>query len=403
MSVYDETGTTRNTTDADYIAVAALSTGPVVHARNRDEKGNLVITAQRRQGLPYMGSGPPGAGKSSLIEATLREIGFEVIAMDLGVHEPQDISGAVRVDDKPFFTFKSHPDLWDAYNGGEPGFAVLLDDIADAPQALQNATLRLVQTGQVSGHSMFHVPMFMTYNPPKWDPLYELQSKFANRGLHHVMDPRNSHRYEAGEDLSPKFDRTAFAATFDHYMGVAKAVTNQFKMNCNRDDFLSATDPPEFNSAEDYAYPTGRSWSLATAALAGCYAAGIRSKPLVSAAIGTPAAEALLQYAEKMDVPALADILGGKVAWKHLRPDQAYTAAQTGAWAAQTVEEVKAMLDGAKTMRVEVKAPDVMAPALRVMYRRTKTAGDNLSQNDIRSLIQDEIADTMALYQMKAG
>jgi hypothetical protein len=376
-----------NATDADYIAVAATVTG-----------------ASGKQGLPFCGWGPPGSGKSSLVKATLQAVGYKVIALDLGVYEPSDMVGIPRVSDAPQTEFKMHPLLWEAYNNGESGYALLLDDATHAPPALQTAAMRLVLERSVGGHDLSHVPVFLTANPPDLGGIYELNPAFANRMVHFIMDSSNATRYEQGESLLPKVDVDQIKDRFEACLSVAKATTNEFKRKVGREEYTESAPPERFDGPEDYAYATGRSWSYATRLIAGCDAAGVSGQRMVKASVGAGASSAYAEFVTNLDLPAPEEVLAhdSRVNWKMLtsqRPDAAAMAMEAAAWAVRDATQLRGLLRAAMAIR-KAGASDLPAHSLRLVRGRTQKVDDCL-HGQLTDEVTEELIETMTGLGLK--
>jgi len=247
------------------------------------------------------------------------------------------------------------------------------------------------------------VPVFLTANPNDVAQ-YELLPSFANRMLHFRMKEDNAHRYEDGDDLSPRIERARVEVNWDQCRAAARAATHQFKRRTKGQEFVTQRPKQNYDRPEEYAFPTGRSWSFAAAVIAGCMAAGISEKPLLQAAVGEAAASAYIAFTAELDLPSPEEIFAGQVNWKMLasNPDRAYTAAMTAAWAAQTGDELRVLLSAAMKLRTEAKVADLMGPALRIVRNRTADTQDVLA-GELTAEISDEIQDTQKALGLGVG
>ncbi|MHB8509200.1 MAG: AAA family ATPase [Candidatus Dormibacteria bacterium] len=369
--------------DSDYIAVAASISGVNDHE-------------EPISGVPLFVWGGPGSGKSSLTRATLRSMGMKVVTMVLGVHEPSDLIGTPRVGDKPYTEFKPHPKIWEAYNNGEPGYALLLDDVTHASPALQVAAMRLVLERESGELNLRHVPIVLTGNDGHQGALWELNAAFANRMIHIVAARDNATRFQRGHNLQPRVSPQQIQSRWDACYAIARSLTNGFK-----DKFpdLADQDPPEeFDGAKTYSYPTGRSWDMATRAVAGAMAAGIPERRLVEGAVGGGIANEYATYAlDFKNVPSPADVYNNLVDWKRLisdRPDTAVVAASSAGWAARTEQQIQKIVSAAMVARQEAKTPDIFIPTLRLLRDRNQNSADSLFQK-IGGQVNDEINDAL--------
>lgn len=369
--------------DSDYIAVATSISGVNDHE-------------EPIQGVPLFVWGGPGSGKSSLTRATLKKLGYEVITMVLGVHEPADLIGTPRVGEKPYTEFKPHPKIWKAFNNGEPGYALLLDDVTHASPALQVAAMRLVLERESGELNLRHVPVILTGNDGHQGALWELNAAFANRMVHMVAARDNATRFQKGHNLEPRVSLQQIQGRWDPCYSIARSLTNGFKEKFPQ---LADQDPPEeFNGAMSYSYPTGRSWDMATRCVAGCMAAGIPERRLVAGAVSEGVANEYATYAlDFKNVPSPTDVWNNAVDWKRLitdRPDTAVVAASSAGWAARTEQQIQTIVSAAMKARQEAKAPDIFVPTLRLLRDRNQNSSDPLYQR-IGSQVNDEINDAL--------
>jgi len=364
----------RDAEDSDYIAVAATVKGP-----------------RGRQGVPFLGWGPPGIGKSSLIESTLGKIGYTVVTMNAGEYEPSDFAGIPRLTDDPHFHVKIHPLLKQAWNGGEPGHALLIDDITWADVDVQRAIRRLVLAGQIGGYDLCHVPVFLTANPEDEGALYELMPPFANVVTHYEMARDNADRYEEGENLSPRVDPDQIRANYDNCHALSRALTNKFKRDYSQHRMVPV--PTQYSRPNDYAFATPRTWRMATDIMAGCLAGGVSELRMIRYTVGAGAADSFARYTIASDLPSPEDVFAGRVKFELLAPDAAYTAAMAAAWAMKTSDHVRSVLAAAMKLRTEACAPDVMGPALRKIGERT-TDPEDVLHGQLTDELGEEIIET---------
>lgn len=142
-----------------------------------------VLAVAVEAGIPVFLWGPPGVGKTAVIQELGRRLGYHVEVVIASLHDPTDFSGLpVKSDGRCVFA----PPEW-AVRLAQAGRGLLfLDELSTAAPAVQAAALRLVHE-RVVGYLRLpeSVRVVAAGNPPSaTEAAWELTPPLANRFLH---------------------------------------------------------------------------------------------------------------------------------------------------------------------------------------------------------------------------
>lgn len=114
----------------------------------------LKIELERcfKNGLPILLKGAPGVGKTDIIKQTAKKCGMDLIISHPVVSDPTDYKGLPGIiDDKA--EFLPYGDLRKLIEADSPTI-FFLDDIGQAPAAVQAAVMQLLLSRRINGHAV---------------------------------------------------------------------------------------------------------------------------------------------------------------------------------------------------------------------------------------------------------
>lgn len=265
---------------------------------------NVCVTAR----LPVILWGPPGQGKTSVINAIAQKNGRRLETLLASIREPQDFAGLPAINNGRAQLVS--PD-W-ALRLAEDGNGILFtDEVNTAPPTVQAALLR-VCLDKVAGdcHLGERTSIIAAANPPEqaadgWD----LAAPLANRFCHLDWALPSDVVRDGLSGVWPTFDlpevneSLAAESVASEKILVAGFLTS-------RPDLTTAL--PKASSEQGRAFPTPRSWEAA-ATLSG-WATALRldesvRRILVRGSVGLGAAAEYLTYRANLDLPRPKDVL----------------------------------------------------------------------------------------------
>lgn len=279
--------------------------------------------------------GPPGIGKSSIVKAIARKYGLdcEVLSPGMrgeaafGVVPVPSADGRVLRYPMPEWAERFVPDASGKYRRG----LVFVDEGNTAPPPIQSPMLGLMLDRMIGTHHLGpNVRLLSAANPTAsaaggWD----LAPALANRLAH--LDWQKPTAKQWGEYmLSNAQAGEAVVATQDAEK-IEQQVKAKWPAAYARAAMLSAAfveahpsmlhaEPAAHDPQAAKAWPSHRSWEMATRSLAGCYVHdgdADHQTALVAGFVGSGASVAFFEYIKKIDLPNPADILDGKATFRH--------------------------------------------------------------------------------------
>ncbi|WP_436520511.1 ATP-binding protein [Actinoplanes sp. HUAS TT8] len=258
--------------------------------------------------VPVLLWGPPGQGKTSVIESLGADLHFHVETVIASLHEPSDFAGLPMLDPVKGTT-RMLPPGWarrvvEVGETGRPSI-VFYDEISTTPPATQAALLRPILTGWVGD---LQLPpgtcSVAAANPPEiaadgWD----LAPPLANRFVH--LD----------WTLPADVVADGFAASWPRVPvpAVAPGLVDQETVSAKTlvGTFLRArpelvTRMPESSDAAGRAFPTPRTWEMGARLLGAAKAAGFSETVIVlllNGSVGSVAAAEFLEFTRRLDLP----------------------------------------------------------------------------------------------------
>jgi len=287
--------------------------------------------AKGRWGLPVIFIGPPGSSKTQRVETFAKHHGLHAEVLIGSIREPTDIGGLARLEDNHF---RLMPPVWAKTLGEKKHGVVVLDELNCNVAAMQAAMLRLATDGAVGEYMLpptIRIIAMMNRVEEAaggWDLSPPLANRFGhlNWDVPSVAD-WSSWLLSGAEEPETKQTAADIEACvmeeWDAHFAKAKGVVTSFLRA--KPGLLHKMPPPNSPDAGK-AFPTPRSWEMATRAMAGgtLHKLALGDAQLfVAGFIGLGAASELFSFMKKLDLPNPSDILDGTVVFKHnpKRPD----------------------------------------------------------------------------------
>lgn len=283
--------------------------------------------AKNRWGLPCIFEGSPGTGKTNVIEQTGARFGLHVEVIIGSIREPTDVGGLARLEDD---RFRLVPAGWAADMAEKRPHALLfLDELNTNVPAMQAAMLRLATDGAV-GELLLPATVRLLAAQNRTDEAsggWDLTPPLANRFGHLKWEAPSVTDWAtwllggtSDEDTKPEKAADIEASVlkrFDEPFAKAKGlVTGFLKAQPSLLHKMPVIGSPEAGRA----WPSPRTWEMATRAMAGAEVHGLEqsdAEELLSAFVGIGPAAELIQYQRKADLPDPTDVLDEKVKFKH--------------------------------------------------------------------------------------
>lgn len=332
-----------------------------------DWKKSLALAVQAR--IPTIVWGAPGIGKTSAIYSIADGLGLHAECIIASLREPSDFAGLPIVAGQRVVLA---PPAWAeriVARHEEGGASILFfDEISTAPPATQAALLRVVLERQVGDLKLpDDTAIVAAANPAEmaaggWD----LSAPLANRFCHITAG------VDAGawaEGIVGGFETPVprLPSTWQEYLPQARATVAGFIKR--RPGLLLAI--PNSESERGQAWPSPRSWEMATRALAVTLATGEQDLALVAGCVGGAAVAELANYIRELDLPDPEELLADPDSFvMPARGDIAYATLAAVAAAARTNMTVERWLAAWQIIRKAAdSAPDVAASAARSLAR----------------------------------
>ena len=206
------------------------------------------IKTNMRAGLNTMIWGAPGIGKSEIPQQVARELNLPLLDFRANLFDPVDVRGIPYLKqpsaDSQKFTSWAVPDVFPiAERDGERGI-LFIDELPTAPPATQNAFLQLLLTREIGDYKMPMGWSIISAGNELTDSasVYQMPSPVKNRLSHYKLEPTISDWVDWAHQNSIDSNVIAFI---------------QYRPN-----LLNSF------SADEYAFPTPRSWAFVSKKLA---------------------------------------------------------------------------------------------------------------------------------------
>jgi MoxR-like ATPase len=373
-----------------------------------------------RWGLPIIVRGKPGTGKTSLIGQTARSCGLHMETIIASLREPADFLGLpipqyptvgpdrVAADVERALVPRVHyaAPAWAIAMVEAKRGVVFFDELNTAPPAVQAALLRVTLEGVVGDRQLPPTVRFAAAcNAVEDAGGYDFSMPLANRHGHIEWDAPSVDAWgdymmgesESGEALDPARAEALEAQVMTRWATpYARAKGTVVSFLRKRRELLLKV-PTSASAEASSAFPSPRTWEMATRAIAGAEVHGLsmaETDELVTAFVGRGAAKELAAYTKEVDLPDPADLLDGKVKFTgDQRLDRTF--AVMGACAALVcpVEAAK-RTDRAKAFwkllsAVSEDGADLAVPAARALIRAGLASGNkDLVKEAIPTLVR---------------
>lgn len=296
-------------------------------------KAALFTPGRRGWGLPLLFWGPPGVGKTDIIEDLGRAWRMHVEVLSPGERG----EGAFGVTPVPIKSSGRYvqtypaPDWIDAFDDFDGRGILYLDEFSTAEPRIQAAMLGMIQ-GRRVGTSMLPrgVRVMGASNPPDMAANgNEINSALANRVGHmqwpvpdeqawsdHIL-ATNGWQAPKVDRLDPEAEEARVQAAWPGAWARAAGLVSTYHVRHRGSLHLM---PRMGDPQASGAWPSHRTWAYGTASLATSIVHGlseIETVELVSGFIGDAAVKQFLAWRATMDLPDPQALLSGKVQWEH--------------------------------------------------------------------------------------
>lgn len=330
-------------------------------------------------GVPTLLWGPPGAGKTSAVQALAGSLGLPCEVVISSLREPADFAGLPIPDGtlplagRQVRVVEMAPPAW-AVRLAQAGRGLLfLDEISTAPPAVQAALLRVVLDRVVGDLPLpAAVTVVAAANPPEqaaggWDLAHPLANRFC-----HLQWQTDAVAWCDGMVsgwAAPTVAR--LPGTWEVGIPTARAIVAAFVRH--RPHLLLRV--PQEESAAGRAWPSPRTWDMAARLLAAC--AAVQAGPdttatLVAGAVGDGAGLEFLAWRQALDLQDPEALLADPASYRHpSRGDQIFaTLAAVAAAAVSRLTRERWMAAWAvMAAATQAGAADMAAAAARALAR----------------------------------
>lgn len=292
-----------------------------------------------RWGLPLCFVGPIGVGKTSVIGNIAAECGLGYTSMVGSILEPGDVAGLMLPHRDPKVdAVQNIPAAWIHTANTNQRHVHLFDELTGCPPAVQSAFLRVILEGQAADCAIDpRVRFLAAMNPADIASNgHDLTPALANRFGHLAWPVPNAQDWaswllsEAGRETATVQNAEAEEKRVMEVWpeAIAKASGLVAAFIKSKPGALHKM-PDAADPAHSGAWPSHRTWEMATRALAGAHVHSLTGElrsAMVGAFVGQGAAGELDAYSVLADLPDPEALLTGQVKWKHdpRRMDRTY-------------------------------------------------------------------------------
>lgn len=278
-----------------------------------------------RWGLPVIFEGEPGSGKTHIVEHAEADYGLKVEVILGSIREPTDVGGLARLEND---RFRLVPPAWALELAEALRGIVFLDELNTNVPAMQAAMLRLATDGAVGEFLLPPTIRVLAAQNKVGDAAggWDLAPPLANRFGHLAWEKPDARQWTSwllgsGSEEAAGINAAELEAQvmkeWPSYFATAKGLFAGFV--AARPEQLHNM-PKSGDPLQSRAWPSHRTMELACRAWAGSelhHIGDADKEELVTGFIGTGTAAELLRYIKEVDLPDPADVLDGKVSFKH--------------------------------------------------------------------------------------
>jgi MoxR-like ATPase len=284
-------------------------------------------------GLNLLFEGPPGVGKSGMIEEEATGLDLDVETIIASLREPSDFGGLPIPTKQGNRTFVEYaPALWAADLAEKGRGVVFIDEISTCPPAVQKALLRMVLNRALGDFILPPGTRFVAAQNAVADAAggWDLAPPLANRFGHLPWEMPDATEWNewligangvddhAGEtEFSAEAEEARVLAAWPKAFAMAKGKIGAFIKS--REELLFEM-PPKGSAQRSKAWPSPRTWEMCTRALAGAAIHGldeITTDEFAAAFVGHAAYGEFKTYAATLDLPDPERLLDGQVGFQH--------------------------------------------------------------------------------------
>lgn len=345
-------------------------------------------------GLPLLFWASPGCGKSAILEGIAKAVGLPLECLSPG-ERGEGAFGVTPVPSADGTVMNYPPPDWFAKM--KDGGLVFLDELSTAPPALQPPLLGLALSRRIGGAYLGgRTRIIAAANPTEeaaggWDLAPPLANRFGHLDWH-MPDADEWTNWLLGDvdkeitvEVDAVKEEARVEAAWDEAWSEARGLIAAFIRA--RPDLLHKQ--PEIGHPDSSrAWPSHRTWEMATRAIAAAKVHGLteaEADEFVSAFIGMGAVSELVSFRKKNDLPSPVEVLEGRVTFEHdkRRLDRTFavlSSCSTYICSKSVGEDKKRQKELAKVM-FELMS-DVADEAIDLVYPATKA----LASTDLYSV-----------------
>ena len=284
---------------------------------------------KHRWGQPLRIIGAPGTAKSALIEHVAEASGLHVEVVIASLRDPTDFLGLPVPKDDGSVGYA--PPAWALRAAAAKHAVVFLDEIGQCPPAVQAALMRVVLDRVVGDFVLPPTVRILAAQNSTEDSAggYDLAAPLANRfgtltdWTGPTCEEWCSWLMQAGNGNEVEIQTTAVTEEmrvmklWPSAFAKASGIITSF---LRRKPILLHAQPASGSPESSLAWPSRRSWEMATRALAASEIHHLdesESDRYVGSFVGPAAIRELRSWMVNVDLPDPAELLDGKIEWKH--------------------------------------------------------------------------------------